>query len=197
MLMHVIRKQAIMLFIAFVTVSLALLTPVQATIVNIDATRYGFHYPGGGSDPAPVPGQVIVPITNPPGQPFNQLTLNAGTYRIKNATGLVGADPQYTAWNFNTSQSPTWTWVFVIADNATNKVVFYGEPAGLTLGTTQAAVASQSCVRNYSATFSLATPTTLNFMIRDWFLADNAGGVALDITPVIINGGITELLLLD
>ena len=36
-------------------------------------------------------------------------------------------------------------------------------------------------VKNFSATFTLTQTTTLDFMIEDYALSDNAGGVALDI----------------
>jgi hypothetical protein len=146
----------------------------RAAIINIDATRYGFAFP---TDPAPTPGQTITPITNPPGQPLNQMTFAAGTYQITNGTGRPGADSNFTGWRFNSN--PNWVWNFVIADNATNKVVFYGEADGVQ--GTQAAIAAQPAVQNYLATFTLPATTTLNFMIRDYFLPDNAGGMALNL----------------
>jgi len=146
----------------------------RGAIISIDATRYGFAFP---TDPAPTPGQTITPITNPPGQPLNQMTVAAGTYQITNGTGQPGADSNFTGWRFNSN--PNWVWNFVIADNATNKVVFYGEADGVQ--GTQAAIAAQPAVQNYLATFTLPATTTLSFMIRDYFLPDNAGGMALNL----------------
>lgn len=143
-------------------------------IVNIDATLYGFAQP---TDPAPVPGQLIAPFSLAPGGALKQLALGAGDYTITNATGLLGANPGFTGWRFNAN--PNWVWNFVLADNATNRVVFYADAGGV-LGT-QAAIAAHPGVQNFSATFSLAAPTTVNFMVRDYFLPDNAGGVALSI----------------
>ena len=46
----------------------ALATGAHAQVLNIDATQYGFAFP---TDPAPVVGQVITPITNPGGGPHS------------------------------------------------------------------------------------------------------------------------------
>jgi hypothetical protein len=147
-------------------------------IVNIDATRNGFAFP---TDPAPVPGQLITPI----GTPLNQLTLPAGTYNVTNAAGLLFTDPSFIGWRFNGGAS--WVWNFVIADDATDRVVLYGEADGIQA--TQALIAAEPAVQNFSAMFTLPATTTLDFMVRDWFLGDNAGGVALYIaaaaTPAI------------
>ena len=148
-------------------------------IVNIDAQVYGYRDP---TDPAPVPGQLIDPFSLAPGGVLNQLTLGAGDYTITNATGLPGANPGFNAWRYNDGGN-SWVWIFVLADDATDRVLFYGE-AGV--GGSQGAVASHSDVQNFSATFSLAAPTTVNFMIRDYFLTDNAGGVALNIEPAAV-----------
>lgn len=155
-------------------------------IVNIDARQSGFEYPGGGgSDPAPVPGQVITPIGT-----LNQQTFAAGSYTITNATGLAGANPSFTGWQFNGGAS--WVWNFVIADDATHQVVFYADAGGIQ--SSQAAIAAQPDVQSFSGTFSLASSTTLDFMVRDFFLGDNAGGVALDITSAVPEPGTLALL---
>lgn len=147
----------------------------HAQVVNIDATRYGFAFP---TDPAPVVGQVITPITSPGGDPLLQLTLGAGTYDITNATGLPGANPAFTGWNF----SGGWVWSVVIADDATHKVVYYADRGGVQ--GSQAALAAQPDVQAFHDTFTLTQTTTLDFMIRDYYLPDNAGGVAVSIAAV-------------
>lgn len=153
--------------------------PASGQIVNVSATTYGFYFPNTGtSDPAPVPGQTIVPITNPSGTPLNQLTLGPGTYSVTNAAGLTGAN--FDAWRFN--YDPNWVWNFVIADNARNKVLVYGEAGGIQ--GSEAAIATQPAVQNFFTTFTLASQTTVDFMIRDYYLPDNAGGVSLQITPL-------------
>jgi hypothetical protein len=143
-------------------------------IVNIDATLYGYQFP---TDPAPQVGQVIHPISLAPGGALNQLTLPAGTYEISNATGLPGANPDFTAWRFNSD--PNWVWSVVVADDATDKVVFYADRGGVQ--TTQAAIAADPSVQDFHGTFTLPATTTLDFMIRDYYLPDNAGGVSVNV----------------
>jgi hypothetical protein len=111
---------------------------------------------------------------------LDQLTLSAGSYKVTNASGLPGANPEFTAWRYNSD--PNWVWSMVIADNATDKVVAYTDAGGTQ--STQAAIAAEPSVQNVSDGFILGATTTLDFMIRDYGLADNAGGVALDIHPL-------------
>jgi len=167
------RTLAIVVFLSF---SVGVMpTAPGGVIVNIDATKYGFAFP---TDPAPVPGQLISPFSLAPGGVLNQLSLGAGNYTITNATGLAGATPTFTGWRFNSANN--WVWNFIISDAVTNRVVLYGEAGGLK--SSQSLIAAQSSVQNFSTTFTLATPKTLNFMIRDYILSDNAGGVALNIS---------------
>jgi hypothetical protein len=75
-----------------------------------------------------------------------------------------------------------WAWNFIIADDSDKKVVLYGEAGGLS--STKSGIADQLSVKNFMSTFHLSTTTTLDFMIRDYYLTDNAGGVAINITAV-------------
>lgn len=155
-------------------------SPIRAaprTVINVDAMQYGFDYP---TDPAPTLGQIVAPFSDAAGGALNQLTLGPGTYTISNAVGLAGANPSFTAWRFNGGNN--WVWSVVIVDDATKKVVLYGEAGGIQ--SSQDAVASQAAVQAFSASFSLATTTVLDFMIRDYYLADNAGGVSVAIDEV-------------
>jgi hypothetical protein len=43
------------------------------------------------------------------------------------------------------------------------------------------AIAALSAVQNFYTTFTLANTSTLDFMVNDYGLSDNAGGVSLDI----------------
>jgi hypothetical protein len=152
-------------------------------IVNVDATLYGFKYPATGvSDPAPNPGDVITPISLAPGGALNQLTLPAGTYTIRNATGMAGANPNFTGWRFNAADN--WVWSIVLADDATDKVIFYADRGGVQ--SSQAAIAADPTVQNFSGTFTLPATTKVDFMIRDYFLPDNAGGVAVVIPAAAV-----------
>jgi hypothetical protein len=153
---------------------LAMPAAASAVIVNIDAT-HGFTYvPGGGSDPAPVPGEQIAFIGMPP-----TVSLAAGTYTITNATGKPGADPNLSAWCYNI-YTQSWTWGFVIATSGGTVIDYESAGNG---GSSQASVASQSAVQNFSSTLTLATPTVIAFTLRDYYVPDNAGGIALDIEP--------------
>lgn len=140
--------------------------------VNINARYYGFNFP---TDPAPQVGQQISPFTNAPDGRLLQLTLPAGHYRISNAAGQFGADPDFTAWNY----SGGWVWNFVMCNHADNHVVLYVEAGGVQ--SSQLAIASQDAVQHITASFMLTETTTLDFMIRDYYLGDNAGGVAVRI----------------
>lgn len=174
------------------TACLTLASLAQAAVVNINGTGTGFAFP---TDPAPVVGQVITPISNLPGGALNQLTLGPGTYRIQNAFAqqAAGADPGFSGWRFN--DGANWVWNFVIADDASHQVVFYGQ-AGDAFGggvySTQAGIAAQQDVIDYSAFFTLAQTTTLDFMVRDYYLLDNAGGVSLLITEPGVSQGVPE-----
>ena len=148
----------------------------QAEIVNIGGAVFGF-LPQNGQN---APGDSAVPVGT-----LTQLVIEPGTYTITNATGLPGANPDYTAWQFNTN--PNWVWSFVIADDATDTVLLAGV-AGTENGTgiwsTKAEVVMQPSVQNFMATLTLTDTTTLNFGIRDHFVDDNAGGISLNIEAV-------------
>lgn len=150
-------------------------TSSLATVINIDATRYGYAFP---TDPAPAIGQIISPFST--SGPLNQITLSAGAYTVTNAAGLPGADPDLTASRFNSGEN--WAWNFIIANDSDKSVILYGEAGGI--ASSKSGIASQLSVQTFSSTFHLSTTTTLDFMIRDYYLADNAGGVALNITAV-------------
>ncbi|MBI5418085.1 PEP-CTERM sorting domain-containing protein [Candidatus Poribacteria bacterium] len=64
-------------------------------------------------------------------------------------------------------------------------------------------IANHPGVQNFSRTFTLNNTTTLDFMIRDYYLPDNAGGVALNIHAApepstfilfIIGGGLVGMV---
>jgi hypothetical protein len=160
------------------TAALSLAGGAHAVVVNIDAQVYGYQFP---TDPAPVVGQTVVPISNAPGGALNQLTLAAGTYTVSNATGMAGADPNFSGWRFNGGDN--WVWSFVIVDDATKQVVLYADAGGVQ--GSQAAIAAQADVQSFSTTLTLAQTTTLDFMVRDYGLYDNAGGMALNIPTAV------------
>ena len=69
-----------------------------------------------------------------------------------------------------------------MSDAATNQVVYYADRGGVQ--GTQASIAAQPDVQSFQDTFVLTQATTLNFMIRDYYLPDNAGGVAVDVSLI-------------
>jgi len=181
---------------------LAPCSPAQATTVLIDAgganggwgctTRFG-----GPPSLGQVGNTVTLVNDNKPG-PL-QLTLGPGTYQVTNASQTLG---NYSAWRFD-GGATDWAWSYVIASdngnntanvvkvgyfnavlpdqntwqNATNLDSFYWDNGAHLVSTSIATV-------NYHDTFSLAATTVLDFFIIDGFLPDNAGGVALEITPI-------------
>jgi hypothetical protein len=146
----------------------------NATIVNISATANGCSAPlCDGTHP--VPGVVLGALFNPV-----LLSFDPGTYTVTNATGLAGADPNFTAWRYN-GISTSWVWSFIIANAATNEVLLSFCCGS---GPTQAAAATDPLTTGYSGSFTLASTTQLAFVIEDHILSDNAGGVALNIPTV-------------
>ncbi|HET6971852.1 MAG TPA: PEPxxWA-CTERM sorting domain-containing protein [Phenylobacterium sp.] len=153
--------------------------PVAATaaIVNVDAhltgcvsasTCGGQHYG---------PGIYIGDLYSPA-----QLTLDAGTYTITNAAGQAGANPAFDAWNFNSGSDQNWVWAFIMVDDANKVILLDSIPYGTTpfIGSHAAAAASGA---GYSASFTLAATTTLDFITEDYGPYDNLGGVALRVEP--------------
>lgn len=170
-------------FAALVTaLCLAIPAAGQGTVVNIDGKVYGENGTYNGFQ-QPQTGDIVHPF-NANGGALNQLTLGPGTYTVTNATGLTGANPFFTAWNFEAGNSDAWTWSFVISNDATNTVIlsdWANDPLTGTIITkpTQAEVANSPAVQNFSGMFTLTAPTTLDFAIHDYYTPDNNGGVAL------------------
>ena len=116
-----------------------------------------------------------------------QLTLGPGTYTLTNAD----TSGNHSAWNFSSG----WVWSFAIAahnNNGTGTVLYEAYVGGV-FGSQAAAAGSTNqlyrffdpipgTVATYSDTLTLGTTTTLDFFILDYYLPDNAGGVALNIS---------------
>jgi hypothetical protein len=127
-----------------------------------------------------------------------QLTLGPGTYNVSNADTTIGSYD--SAWNFEGyPSSGNWVWSFVMAaDNGSGTagtVILDDYIAGVYA--TQALAAGATGIDTYDDltllsgtstagfvdSFTLESTTTLDFMIDDYDLGDNGGGVSLDITP--------------
>lgn len=161
---------------AVALLALAAVAPARGDdIVNIDANHYGYQE----SPVIPNVGQAVSPISTAPGE-LLQRTLTAGTYQVSNAAG----DPQalYDAFKFNQATTgETWTWNFLITnDSDGNKAVLFGNGSDVTA--TQAEAAANAA--GYVGYFTLTTTTVLNFMISDYAVGDNTGGVSLRITQI-------------
>ena len=176
----------------------------NAVIVNIDAgpTGYGCNQCfGGPTNPGLAEGNTVSLVNQGHSGPL-QITLGPGTYSIANGA----TSGQYSAWNFNTFQSPAWVWSFVIASDNGNNTADVFHVGWLNVNTTSqdqtanatnvssfrfsTVVNPSTSVAAYHDTFTLAATTTLDFFIVDGFLPDNLGGVSLDINP--INSAVPE-----
>jgi hypothetical protein len=205
------RAFQVLVHTAFILVGIALLADAKAVTVDIAAGPNGWGCttcfggpPSVYNPPGSFPGGpgLLVTLVNQ-GEPGPlQLTLPAGTYSITNAdtTG------NFSAWNFNTSQSPAWVWSFVIGtDNGNNTANVLKVDWVEVNATTQAAAAGATNVAShsfgnvlnpstsvaaFSDTFTLSATTTLDFFIIDGFLPDNLGGVALNISLATVPGPI-------
>ena len=205
------RAFQVLVHTAFILVGIALVADAKAVTVDIAAGPNGWGCttcfggpPSVYNPPGSFPGGpgLLVTLVNQ-GEPGPlQLTLPAGTYSITNAdtTG------NFSAWNFNTSQSPAWVWSFVIAtDNGNNTANVLKVDWVEVNATTQAGAAGATNVAShsfgnvlnpstsvaaFSDTFTLSATTTLDFFIIDGILPDNLGGVALNINLATVPGPI-------
>lgn len=141
---------------------------------------------------------LIAPVTQ---------TFAAGTYTFANADPLApgGTPDTYSAWAFNGSgNGGNWVWSFVVAsvsagtatilmDDYTNATESTQAAQALLTGTTDwdgtTQLASTSTA-GFTDSLTLASATTLYFFIDDYFVPDNAGGVALNITAT--SGSVPE-----
>jgi hypothetical protein len=173
-------------------------TAANATLITIDSQVNGASTASGGpQNPDVLPGAFLPDIYSPK----DQLTLGAGTYVITNAA----TSGYFSAWNFEGYPStPNWVWSFLIADDATSRVLVDDYVLGV--GSTQAAMAgltgtttwdgntqlSATSTQDFTDTLILTHTTTLDFLIDDYFLGDNGGGIALDIAPASSASSIPE-----
>ena len=167
-----------------VTSSIAALTvtttmPTNSIVVNIDATVSGISSGGspGGSLYAPV-----------------QVAVAAGTYQVTIVNSNLNPNARFLAWNFNPNAQPSWVENFYVFDDAIAK---YNTNNQQTLGSTaNPLLAFYSSASLYDATnafnlesnaavtITVTNNTTLDFVITDYGLYDNLGGVSVMLTPI-------------
>jgi hypothetical protein len=158
----------------------------SASVIDIDSQTYGCSQ--CNSPQNILPGTVLTGIFTPK----LQLTLGPGTYTITNADPN-GTD-YYSAWNFNGyPTSGNWVWSFVVANDATGVVLMDDYTGGT--WSTQAGAANATGIMTWDGntqllsttaagftdTLVLSATTTLDFLIDDYLLGDNGGGVALNV----------------
>jgi hypothetical protein len=183
-------KQHIWIAASVAATSIAMAPPASALIVNIDATSNGEQQGGADCAYQSCEGALIDPV---------QVTFAAGTYTLNDAyspaTGLE-AGALYDAWNFEAGNGDAWAWHWKAllddgADGATINTSNYAAHLLLDIDplfvqdsfTTEAAAAAFGAATPPS-TLTFSAPTTVDFVVNDYYLPDNAGGVSLDIEPV-------------
>ncbi len=179
-------------FVAALALTSLSATAQAGSIVDIDSQVSGCSICSGVSavTPGTFLGDIYLPV---------QLTLGPGTYSVTNAD--TTANDYYSAWNFEgypTSQN--WVWSFVMAaDNGSGTagtVILDDYIAGVYASQSAASGAtgistyddltalSGTSTAGFVDQFVLASTTTVDFLIDDYDLSDNGGGVALDITQI-------------
>jgi hypothetical protein len=148
----------------------------SAAVVNVSGSVTGCTNSSlcGGAHLGP--GAYVGDLINPV-----QMVFGPGAYTVTNANGMMGANPFFTAWNFNLGSETNWIWAFMIIDDATKTVVLDSLPDPNAFVGSQAAVSSAAYALNYSGAFTLDSTRTLDFITEDYYPYDNAGGVALNI----------------
>lgn len=155
------------------------------SIVNISATQNG-EQTGGADCNVACEGSLIDPA---------QLTLGAGSYRITDAWSPAnGLEPGalYDAWNFEAGNSAAWAWHWkMLADDGSDgSTISQANYASFILADVDASTSDEFSSESAAADFGYNTPptdftlsvaTTLDFVVNDYDLIDNAGGVSLDI----------------
>ncbi len=155
--------------------------------LDLDATLNGCASCNGVSGNV-YPGNTLNNIYTPK----VQLTLGPGSYTITNGDTTPG--DKFSAWNFNDTSSPDWVWSFMVANDANNVVLMDDYISGTyntQLGASGATgiptmdgstTLSATSAAAFTDTLVLASTTTVDFLIDDYALGDNLGGVALNIS---------------
>lgn len=164
----------------------------SASSVVLDATKQGAVFttwlaPGGAVTSLDLPVIQLV-------------SLAAGTYTITDGdTSATGS-----AWDFSygtgTQSNGNWVWQFAAVDNSNTVLFDYyigaaqgtlahftsrqaaAQATGVQFYNGNTAVGSSTTTALWSATFTLLSPTTVDFFIPDGNIGDNLGGMTLNVT---------------
>jgi len=153
------------------------------TIVNINALQNGENA-GNQSCSITCNGSLLDPV---------QVTFGPGTYQLNDAwsssSGLE-AGALYDAWNFQAGNPTAWAWHWKVlfddgSDGSTVNPSNYSSLLIADVDPTQA-FSTELAAANFGASttptvITLSQTTTLDFIVNDNELGDNAGGVSLDV----------------
>lgn len=172
----------------------AVATPASAVIVNISGTQNG-EETGGANCFIACEGALINAV---------QVTFAPGTYTFYDAYNpITGLAPGalYDAWNYNTSQSNSWAWHWkALRDDGSQGSTInpdnYASYILLDIDSTQSFPTESAAAAFGAATpppsLTFAVTTTVNFVVNDYYLADNDGGVSLDVRQDEIGDAVPE-----
>ncbi len=156
----------------------------QAAVINISGTQNGEGFGNGACGDPCANGPLMNPV---------QVTFAPGTYTLKDAyspaTGLApGA--LYDAWNFEAGNGTGWVWNYtaLFDDGADGAAIGPSNYVANTLFNVDAPVADRRSTEQEAADFGASTAaqtftvnktTTIDFVVNDYYLSDNAGGISL------------------
>lgn len=151
----------------------------RATVININATASGEQTGGRDCSTACV-GALINPV---------QVTLGPGTYAISDAWSPAGGlqpGASYDAWNYSSGWA--WHWKMLKDDgshgstvNATNYASFVLADVDRTNVFSSESDAALFGYNTPAQMLTLTSTTMLDFVVNDYYLGDNTGGVSLAI----------------
>ena len=149
-------------------------------IVNISGTANGEQV-GNQSCSITCNGALIDPV---------QVTLGPGTYLITDAWSPTNSTALYGSWNFEAGNPTAWSWHWKVLyddgdDGATIDPSNYASHLIADVDPTEAfSTAAAAALFGYNTAplqIALSSTTTLDFIVNDYYLPDNAGGVSLDV----------------
>ena len=192
------KRSGFLVFAAAVGMLLLSAPTAWADIINISATANG-EQTGGVDCSIACEGALINPV---------QYTVGPGTYVIKDAwspTGGLEPGALYDAWNFQAGNPVAWAWHWkVLLDDGSDGSTI--NPANYNSFILADVDPTESFSTEYEAALfgaetaptvlTFTRTTTLDFVVNDYYLPDNAGGVSLDIKRITATPEPSTILLL-